>query len=177
MASAGQKIRNPVTGENITFLETAADTDGRILRLEMVTDPGSGGAAEHLHPRSTERYDVREGELHVWLGDDEHVLGQGTKLEIPPRTRHRFATPDDRPARVLCEFEPAGRFEYFMETVYRLAEEGKTNAGGTPKSFLQAAVIGHAYVNDIALPRIPVFLQRLLFAVLAPIGRLFGYGA
>ena len=64
----------------------------------------------HLHPRSTERYDVREGKLHVWLGDDEHVLGQGTKLEIPPRTRHRFATPDDQPARVLCEFEPAGRF-------------------------------------------------------------------
>jgi mannose-6-phosphate isomerase-like protein (cupin superfamily) len=121
MASAGQKIRNPVTGENITFLETAADTNGRILRLEMVTDPRSGGAAEHLHPRSTERFDVRDGKLQVWLGDDEHLLGQGTKLEIPPRTRHRFATPDDQPARVLCEFEPAGRFEYFMETVYRLA--------------------------------------------------------
>jgi len=63
MASAGQKIRNPVTGENITFLETAADSNGRILRLEMVTDPGSSGAAEHVHPRSTERYDVRAGRL------------------------------------------------------------------------------------------------------------------
>ena len=45
MASAGQKIRNSFTGENISFLETAADTNGRILRLEMVTDPRSGGAA------------------------------------------------------------------------------------------------------------------------------------
>jgi hypothetical protein len=142
-----------------------------------VTDPGSIGAAEHLHPRSTERYDVKEGRLHVWLGDDEHVLGQGTKLEIPPGTRHRFATPEDHPARVLCEFEPAGRFEYVMETVYRLAVEGKTRAGGTPRNFLQAVVIGHAYVDDIALPRIPVFLQRVLFGVLSPIGRLFGYRA
>jgi hypothetical protein len=39
--------------------------------------------------------------------------------EIPPGTRHRLATPDGPAARVLCEFEPAGRLEYFMETVYR----------------------------------------------------------
>ena len=60
------------------------------------------------------------------------MLGQGAKREIPPGTRHRFATPDDQPARVRNEFEPAGTFEFFMETVDRLADEGKIDAGGTP---------------------------------------------
>jgi hypothetical protein len=74
------------------------------------------------------------------------------------------------------EFEPAGRFEFFMETSTaspRKEDERRRHA----EELLQAAVIGHAYVNDIALPKIHVFLQRVLFAVLAPIGRLFGYRA
>ena len=142
----------------------------------MVTDPGSGGAAEHLHPRSTERYDVREGRLHVWLGDDEHVLGEGTKLAIPPATatgsRHRTTAP---PACCVSSNPPAGSSTSWRPSTASPRKE--TNAGGTPKNFLQAAVIGHAYVDDIGLPKIPVLLQRLLFAVLAPIGRLFGYSA
>jgi hypothetical protein len=36
MASRGDTIENPLTGERMTFLETARDTDGELLQMEYV---------------------------------------------------------------------------------------------------------------------------------------------
>jgi mannose-6-phosphate isomerase-like protein (cupin superfamily) len=176
MAHAGQVIRNPVTGETVTFLVTAADSNGALLELEMEADPRAAGATTHIHPRITERYEMLEGRLHVTLEGVETVVAAGQRLEIRPRTAHSFRNADDAPARVRVRFEPAGRFEEFMETIYALASQGKTNAQSRPP-LLQAALIGRRHVNDIALARPPVFVQRLLYALLAPIARMRGYRA
>jgi mannose-6-phosphate isomerase-like protein (cupin superfamily) len=176
MAASGQVIRNPATGETTEFLATSADTGGRLLRIEMTADPKAAGADEHIHPKLTERYDMQEGRLTVRMHGRDHVIEAGEHFEIPRGTPHSFWNPDDRPARVIVEFEPAGRFESFMETVYALARDGKTNAKGRPR-LLQAAVIAQAHLDDIALARPPVAVQRVLFAVLAPLGRLLGYRA
>jgi mannose-6-phosphate isomerase-like protein (cupin superfamily) len=174
MARAGQVIRNPVTGETVTFLVTAADSGGELLELEMEADPRAPGATTHIHPRITERYELLEGRLHVKLEGTETVVSAGQRLEIRPRTAHSFRNADDAPAKVRVRFEPAGRFEDFMETIYALASEGKTNARSRPK-LLQGALIGRRHIDDIALARPPVFLQRLLYAVLAPLARARGY--
>ena len=176
MATAGQVIRNPVTGETVTFLTTAADSDGRLLRIEMVADPKAIGAPPHVHPRLTERYDLREGRLHVRLDGQERVLAAPTRFDFPRGHAHSWWNADDEPARVVVDFEPAGTFEYFMETVYALAADGKTDAKGRPK-LLQAAVTGQAHLDDIALAKPPLAVQRLVFGLLAPIGRLAGYRA
>lgn len=176
MAIAGQVIRNPVTGEAVTFLVTAGDSGGKLLRIEMAADPKAAGATEHIHPRLTERYEMLEGRLHVRLDGEERVVAAGERLEIPRGTPHAFWNADDAPARVSVEYEPAGRFEDFMETIYALAADGKLNAKGRPR-LLQAAVIGQKHLDDIALARPPVAVQRLLFGLLAPLGRLAGYRA
>ena len=176
MARAGQAIRNPVTGETVTFLVTAAESGGELLELEMVADPNAAGATTHIHPRITERYEMLEGRLHVVLEGVETVVVPGQRLEIPPRTAHSFRNADDAPARVRVRFEPAGRFEHFMETIYALAADGKTNAQSRP-GLLQGALIGQRHIDDIALARPPVVMQRLLYALLAPIARARGYRA
>jgi len=172
MARSGDVIQNPVTGETVTFLETADETNGRLLRLEMKAERASVSA--HQHPRIAERWDLHEGTVRFHVGGREQVLTAPAQLSIPAATPHDFAS--DGPMRVTVDFEPAGRFESFMETVYALARDGKTNAKGMP-NFLQAAVIAHAHLDDYALAKPPVWVQRVLFAVLAPVGRLFGYRA
>jgi mannose-6-phosphate isomerase-like protein (cupin superfamily) len=176
MARAGQVIRNPVTGETVTFLVTASDSGGSLLELEMEADPRAAGATTHVHPRITERYEMLEGRLRVTLEGVETVVAAGQRLVIPPRTAHSFRNADDAPARVRVRFEPAGRFEEFMETIYALAAEGKTNARSRPR-LLQAALIGQRHLDDIALARPPVLVQRLLYTLLAPIARARGYRA
>ena len=177
MAETGQVIRNPVTGETTKFLVTSADSGGKLLQIEMTADPKAPGATEHLHPRITEKYELLEGTLHVLMNGKDHAVAAGERLEIPQGTPHSFWNADDERARVRVNFEPAGRFEYFMEKIYALAADGKTNAKSRPKNLLQAAVIGQAYLNDIALAKPPLAVQRVFYAVLAPIGRLFGYRA
>lgn len=174
MAKAGQVIRNPLTGETVTFLVTRADSNGALLELEMEADPHAAGATEHIHPKITERYEMLEGRLRLKLEGSEATVSAGQKLEIPAGTAHSFWNPDDAPARVRVRFEPAGRFEEFMESIYALARDGKTNAKSRPK-LLQGALIGRRHIGDIALARPPVVVQRLLYAVLAPIARARGY--
>ena len=50
MATKGNVIENPVTGEKVTFLETAADTNGELLRLELAVGPHGFLAVPHIHP-------------------------------------------------------------------------------------------------------------------------------
>jgi mannose-6-phosphate isomerase-like protein (cupin superfamily) len=176
VAKPGQVIRNPATGETVTFLTTTAESDGKLLRLEMVADPKGGGVSEHLHPRFTERHELAEGRLHVRIGGETRVLDGPARLEIPPMTPHSLSYGGDRPIRTIVEYEPPGGFESFLETVYALAADGKTNAKGMP-NLLQSAVIAREHLDDYALPRLPLWLQRALFGLLAPIGRLAGYKA
>jgi len=172
MAHAGDVIRNPVTGETVTFLETAAETDGRLLRLEMASEHAAVGP--HQHPKIAERWDLQEGTVRMHVAGREHVLTAPAQILIPAATPHDFAS--DGPMKVTVDLEPAGDFEGFMETVYALARDGKTNDKGVP-NLLQAAVIGKAHLEDYALVKPALWLQRIAFAVLAPVGRLFGYRA
>ena len=176
MAKAGDVIRNPATGETVTFLTTTAESNGTLLRLEMVADPGRGSIPEHLHPRLTERHELREGRLHFRIGDQDRVLDAPARIEIAPMTPHSLGYGGDKPILTIVEFEPAGGFESFMETVYALARDGKTDARGMP-NLLQSAVIAREHLDDYALPKLPLWLQKGLFVLLAPIGRLAGYKA
>ena len=76
--------------------------------------------------------------------------------------------------QLRTEFRPAYDLERFFELIFGLARAGKTDLTGTP-SFLQIAVMSTAY--GIYLPQPPIFLQKLLFAVLNPIAKLRGYRA
>jgi hypothetical protein len=111
------------------------------------------------------------------MNGEDHAVAAGERLEIPRGTPHSFWNADDERARVRVDFEPAGTFEYFMETIYALARDGKVNAKSRPKNLLRAAVIGQKHLNDIALAKPPLAVQRVAYALLAPIGRLLGYRA
>ena len=50
MARAGQIIHNPVSGERIEFLQTAADTDGALLEFELQLPPTAACPARTCIP-------------------------------------------------------------------------------------------------------------------------------
>ena len=176
MGRAGQTIHNPITGETLTFLVTAGESEGQVLRVDVTAEPHRAGPPMHVHRGFVEKYDVREGKVHVRLHGQVHVVEPGRPFEIPRGEPHTFWIEGDEPARMVVDFEPAGTYEFFLETVYGLARDGKTNAKGEP-SLLQAAVIGRVHLDDFALATPPVWVQRILFGALAPVGRLLGYRA
>jgi quercetin dioxygenase-like cupin family protein len=176
MARAGQVIRNPATGETLTFVVTSADSGGSLLRVDVSAEPHTKGPPLHVHRAFFERYHLEAGRLRITLRGEEHVVEAPGRFEIPRGAPHTFRVEGDEPARMVVDFEPAGTYERFLEKMYGLAAEGKTDEQGAP-NLLQAAVVGREHLDDFSLARPPYVVQRILFAVLAPVGRLAGYRA
>src|SRR5687767_13715956 len=68
MAYAGQVIENPVSGEKLTFIQTAAETNGELLELELELTPDGHVPGAHQHPEQTETFHVLEGTMKFRLG-------------------------------------------------------------------------------------------------------------
>lgn len=66
--------------------------------------------------------------------------------------------------------------ETFFKTLWGLAIDGKTNNNGVP-NLLQIAVLFREYDREFRLSKPPYPLQKILFSILAPLGRLSGYRA
>ena len=68
------------------------------------------------------------------------------------------------------------QFESLLETMFALANDGKTNRKGMPNPF-RLAVIAKAHHDTVVVPFPPVWLQKAGLALGAPLGRLLGYAA
>ena len=169
----GDTLVNPVTGESITFRRTSAQTGGELVEIECTVQPGGGVAAAHVHPYQSERFEVLEGTLEFRHGRDKQTATAGDVVTVEPGTVHSFRNVGESPATFVCEVRPALQFERFIETMFGLAADGKTNRKGMP-SALRLAVIAHAHFDDLRLPYVPAFMQKAVLATGAALGRLVG---
>ena len=135
MIRSGDTIHNPVTGERITFHATSADTNGEAVVIECTVKPDGFVAAAHVHPSQTERFNVIDGRLGMKVGRKKLLLERGDVAEVEPGTPHKFWNMGDEEVRFVCEVRPALQFESLLETMFALAEDGKTNKKGMPNPF------------------------------------------
>lgn len=176
MAKSGDVIENPVSGERVTFYQTAAETGGGLLKWEHALRPGSRVPYDHVHAVQEERFEVVAGTATVRLGKDTRMLGVGESLVIPAGTAHGLENRGDDELRVLTELRPAMNTEVYFETVFGLARDGKVGARGVPNP-LHAAVIVRGLGEKAGFPGVPMIIQEVGLTVLAAIGRLLGYRA
>jgi mannose-6-phosphate isomerase-like protein (cupin superfamily) len=174
MIVSGQTVENPVTGERLTFRETARDTRGEYTRFEALIAPGGQLPSGHLHPNQSERFEFLSGSLTMKIAGRKLQTKPGEVVVVEPGTPHNFWNKTDEPVRMLVEVRPALEIESLLETMYGLASDGKTNRWGMPNPF-RLAVIADAHFDEVRMPLVPSWAQRAALAVGAPIGRLFGY--
>jgi quercetin dioxygenase-like cupin family protein len=118
MASAGQTVVNPDTGESVTFVKTAADTGGELLELELVWPRPGQRAPEHVHPEMEERYEVLSGTAAFRIGGEERMADAGDVVTVPPGTPHLAWNPTTEEVRLKVEFRPALRWEEFVVRLF-----------------------------------------------------------
>jgi mannose-6-phosphate isomerase-like protein (cupin superfamily) len=172
---AGDTLENPITGERLVFIATAAETAGECTVFDAYVRPNGSVAAPHVHPHQTELFDVRSGRIGVKLGRRRIEAGPGDVLTIDPGTPHQFWNAGDDELHFRATVTPSLQFERLIETMFTLAAEGKTNRKGMPNP-LRLAVIARAHFDVVRLPGIPARLQQMALAVGAPLGKAFGYG-
>lgn len=176
MAKAGDVIENPLAGERFVFRKTARDTNGELLQFDLFVKPHGAVPVEHIHPLQEERFEVISGTVKLRVDGQERTLCAGDDVVVPPGAVHYWWNGGDDEFHVRIEVRPAMRFETFLETVCGLARDGKTNETGGPPNVLMAAVLFSGRFKDhiyLARPSIPV--QKTLFKLLRPLGRLVGY--
>ena len=163
-----------MNGERITWMETTQSTGGELLAFDLHLRPGAAVAAEHRHVRQEERFKVHSGTVGFELAGEERMAGPGEEVTVPIGVAHRWWNAGQDEARVRVELRPALDTETFFETFFGLARDGKTNAKGIP-GLLQIAVAFRDLGDSCPeLVKPPPAVQRGVFTLLAPIGRLVG---
>jgi quercetin dioxygenase-like cupin family protein len=173
---AGDTIENPVTGERLVFKKTSAETDGEYVLFECFVKPSGFVAAAHVHPFQEERFQVLEGSVTFRIDGQELAAEPGDSILVPAGRKHQFWNAGSEEACFACEVRPALQFEQLIETMFSLAQAGKTNGKGMPNP-LRLAVIARAHFDTVRLPFPPVWMQRLGLAFGAPLGSMLGYQA
>jgi len=124
LARPGEEIENPLTGERIRFLRTAADSGGELLEMESVwTRPGRRTPA-HVHPEMEETWEVLAGEARFVVGGKELAAAPGDVVVAPPGTPHVGWNPTAADVRLRITMRPALRWEEFVERLFELARTG-----------------------------------------------------
>lgn len=176
MSKAGDKYENPVTGEHGYTRVGTEETGGKLLVSDLRVRPGGAVLGAHLHPTIDERFTVLSGQIGYMLDGKRGVLEAGQSADLPKGIPHDWWNAGDEEARVIVEIRPAARFEEMVITLFGLAAEGKTNSKGIPNP-LQMAVISQEFADVVQFMSPPPWIQKALFAILAPLGRALGYKA
>jgi len=169
MVKSGDVIENPVTGERITFVRTSAQTGGSLAEMDLELRPNAFLAAEHIHQRQEEKFEVLDGLIRLRCRGEESVRGPGEVVVVPAGSPHAWAPDGGAGARVRITFTPGADIEEFFDEFFRLGREGRTNAKGMPNPMVTARL---GLTHDMYLAGPPVPLQRAAFRVLAGAGRL-----
>ena len=175
MIQPGDVLANEATGETITFLETAEQTDGAYTLIECTVEPGGGVPMAHVHPYQSETFEVISGELSLRAGRDRVVAQAGDVVTVEPGRVHKFWNATAYPVTFRCTVAPALDFERFIETLFALGADGKLNGRGMP-SPLRLAAIANAHFADSRAPYVPAWLQKAGLASGALLAKAFGYG-
>ena len=123
----GQIARNPLSGETITFRRTSAETRGEAIELELALRPlGAPAGLPHRH-LPTERFELTQGMLCVWIaGRLPQLMRAGDVVEVPSRSWHFIVALRSTRARVSVR--PGMRFD---ELLVRWAALGRGDLGLT----------------------------------------------
>jgi transcriptional regulator with XRE-family HTH domain len=100
--------RRPVHSRGVDDYRITPGWTSRLEVLESIVQAGHGsGPNLHTHSGDEECVLVLEGELTIWLGEEEHRLGPGDSATFLCRWPHRWLNPHNLPSRVLWIITPA----------------------------------------------------------------------
>jgi quercetin dioxygenase-like cupin family protein len=88
MAYKNKMIANPIVGQNIKFLQTAKDTEGKLLEMEASYRPYSKEPPPHYHPYQAEDFIIIKGQMTVRLQGKILLLNEKDTLHVPAGTVH-----------------------------------------------------------------------------------------
>ncbi len=173
----GTMLRNAFNKE--TFVFSGPVDDPSTARFGVILEKGGSGggnALVHVHPGADEHFTVKSGRIRIVVDGSEQLVESGGRAVVPRGKPHFFANAGDDMAELEIEFRPAQQQLRFFANFARLAAEQTAwfSSQGDP-NFLLIALVLHSYRDHLYLAGLPIWLQKFVFALLAPLARLCRY--
>ncbi len=175
MATKGQVLVNPETGDHFEFLETSADTDGKRVVIRSTVNTKGQLVPNHFHALQNETFFIESGTLTVRLDGALREVRVGESITLHKNIPHNHFNLADEPVVYMHTTEPALDFEFFIQNLVGLAADGKMPGGKS--SLAQQLTTLSGMESKAFLADIPMGPQKLLLAVVPPVARLFGVKA
>jgi mannose-6-phosphate isomerase-like protein (cupin superfamily) len=163
-------IVNPLSGEQIRILRTAAETAGAVLDWELLLAPGGHVPSSHAHPEQTETFTVVDGRMKFRVGWRRLIVTAGQTVRVPPGTVHHFANAGSIPALVSVESRPALAMEELLETAAAMAQEQHAARRALPR-LVDLALFMAEFEREVRAPFLPRGLARMATRGLARLSR------
>ncbi len=175
MAHPGDVLEHPSFGVRMTFLETAEETNGELMRVEVVLPP-KFSMAEHVHPRQEERHRVLSGTLTARVGGHEREYTVGEQVIGPPNVPHAWRNASSHETlRIVSEHRPVLHMELMLEAGSAIGCDFEANKKGALKQLLRMAVLMDEIKDDFYFTGLSMRLLMASLVALAPVGRRLGY--
>lgn len=155
-----------------TFLVSEEETNGRYVELEIVMNPGGGGAPLHIHPYQEEVFEVKEGVVDVFHSGAWHKLIAGDVAVVPPGMPDQFKNTSSESATLFCRVSPVLDFQDMNVAIMRLVADGKIKSQGDLKSIIYAAMVLKQFPKSV---RVLSPTYRWTTSSFAFVGRCLGY--
>jgi len=168
---AARTLRNPKTGETITFQRTSRDTAGELFEMSYRMSPHAAIADEHSHPHQEMTIKVLSGTLTCTVGGIDKIISTGEETVIPAGVVHFQRNDSDEEVHAVEGYRPALQMQEFFEVLIGWANDGKTNEVGLPTP-LRTAVMHHYFRDTI---RSSSQRRNFMAGILAPFGWARGY--
>jgi quercetin dioxygenase-like cupin family protein len=168
--ASGHVIHNAISGERIVIRQSGADTQGQLLAFDLFLPPGGHVPATHAHPVQQERFTVVAGQMQFRLGHRTVLAGPGESVLVEPGTAHWFGNVGRQIAQARVEVRPALRMEELLERTGAM-RGGRVWFGQVVPRLTDLALVLLEFECELAVPRLPAFLVRLMLQPFAWMAR------
>ena len=162
----GTELIHPITGDRLVVLVAPTIPNGGLLVADVFVRPGGAGIGDHLHPGVEEVITVKRGHLDLRVGGKHRVAIPGDRVTIPAGVVHDWWNGGDYDAHVRLEACPGHRLLESLATLYAAAGDGGARRDGRP-SWLQCVLMAHAFSDVIVFRRLPRWVGRIAYPLLA----------
>ncbi|KAH6724167.1 RmlC-like cupin domain-containing protein [Leptodontidium sp. MPI-SDFR-AT-0119] len=168
-------LTNHLIKDNVYIEKYGTETNSAYTQVRVTVAPG-GGTPLHYHGSYEEHLTCTNGLLSCVVGKKTLTFTPGETAVIPIGTRHRFFNNSENEGlEFMAKVVPAHEgFEKSLYICYGLAEDGKCDEKGLPKSFVHLCLM--ADLGDMKWPgfMLTAGLGNMIVKVVAAYGRWSG---
>lgn len=137
-------------------------------------EPFAGGPPKHIHSGFDETFEVANGELTMWVNGEIKKLKAGDKILIPKGTPHKPYNETNETIIASGTIAFPEKFAYHLPQVYGVMDN-HPELVKSPAIMLQMTMFNTSGFDSYAADGPPVFMQKTIGFLLAPVSRLMGY--